>query len=119
MYLTYEEYQLYGGRLDKAAFNVFAFEACKRLDAETHGRIAEATETIKRCASRLTDLLQQSSIGDARVNSWSNDGVSESLKDVSPADYESQICRVIHDYLINETDACGVPLLYLGGVCDD
>ena len=120
MYITYEEYQKLGGGLDETAFNIYGYEAEAKVNAETHGRIdlQNVTEPVKRCIARLADLMAQADISDDKVTSWSNDGVSENIKDVSVQDYEDKINRIIRDYLANEVDADGVPLLYLGvGKC--
>ena len=117
MYLTYDEYRTYGGGLDNTAFFVHAYEAEMKVNAATHGRIKIATEPIKRCIARLTDIMAQADISTDKVTSWSNDGVSQSIKDVSADDYNAKINSIIRDYLSNEVDDKGVPLLYLGVGC--
>lgn len=116
MYITYDEYKDLGGGLDETAFNVFAYEAEMKINAETHGRITTVTEPIKRCVVRLTDIMAQADISSAKTTSWSNEGVSKSFKDVSSYEYNAKINSIIRDYLANEVDENGVPLLHLG-VC--
>jgi len=114
MLLTYDEYKELGGGLDSTAFMLYGYEAEKRIEAQTYGRIKEATEPVKRCIVRLTDIMSQADIKSDKVTSWSNDGVSQSIKTVSANEYEQKISSIIHDFLINEVDDNGVPLLYLG-----
>ena len=119
MYLTYDEYKEYGGELESTAFGLYSYEAKMKIDALAHGRAYKPTEAIKRCIVRLTDILARADIKADKVTSWSNDGVSQSIKDVSAADYNAKINSIIRDYLANEVDAEGHPLLYLGvGQCD-
>lgn len=119
MYITYDEYKEYGGGLESTAFNIYAYEAKVKIDAATYGRITHTTEPIKRCVARLTDILAKADISVDKVTSWSNDGVSQSIKDVSAADYNEKINGIIREYLANEVDEEGHPLLYLGvGKCD-
>ncbi len=119
MFLSYEEYISYGGGLDEAAFNLYGYEAQMRVSAETHNRIKNPSEAVKRCVARLADIIKSSDVGKETVTSWSNDGVSQSIKNISCEDYETQIKKVLHDYLISEVDDNGVPLLYLGVECYD
>ena len=114
MYLNYEEYKSYGGGLDEAAFCIYGYEAEQRIKAETHGRIAEASEPVKRCVARLVDIMKQADVSAEKVTSWSNDGVSQNIKDVSSEDYQKKISEIIRSYLADEVDENGVPLLYLG-----
>ena len=118
MILTYDEYKNLGGGLDNAAFNIFAFEAEKKILSKTFGRKNES-EAFKRCIVRVSDILSKADITKDKITSWSNDGVSESIKDVSLADTENSIKKIIFEYLANEVDFEGVPLLYLGGVVYD
>ena len=118
MVLSYEEYKKLGGELSNTAFSVFGFEAETKIKAETHGRITDS-EAVKRCIVRLAGILEKADVSKDKVKSWSNDGVSETVADVSLADYESQVRKIIHEYLANEVDSDGVPLLYLGGVLYD
>lgn len=115
MLLTYNEYKELGGGLDNTAFNIYSFEAEARVKAETHGRINES-EAVKRCIVRVCEIMSQADVSSKKITSWSNDGVSESIKEVSAEEYEAKIMSIIRSYLLNEVDDDGVPLLYLGGV---
>lgn len=114
MFITYEEYKKYGGGLDETAFNIYGYEAERRINAVTYGRIKAVTEPIGRCITRLADLMAKADVAEDRIASFSNDGVSQSFANISTADYESKADGIIRDYLANEVDETGVPLLYLG-----
>ena len=61
MYLTYEEYQSYGGTLDETTFADFEFEASTWIDWYTFNRLRNETEfdeRVKRCANRLIQLAK-------------------------------------------------------------
>lgn len=119
MLLTYDEYKGYGGGLDETAFKIYEYEAEKRVDTETHGRIKTVTEPVKRCVARLTDIMSKSDVTENKVTSWNNDGVSKSIKDFSADDYNNKINDIIRNYLANEVGEDGTPLLYLGVGCYD
>lgn len=119
MFITYKEYKDMGGGLDETAFNLYAYEAERKIITATHGRAKTATEAIKRCIVRLAGILAKSDIAADKVTSFSNDGVSQSIKDVSAADYAAGADSIVREYLSNEVDENGVPLLYLGVDADD
>ena len=119
MFITYEEYKNMGGGLDEAAFNLYAYEAERKIYTATHGRVKTATEAIKRCITRLISILAKSDIAADKVTSFSNDGVSQSIKDVSASDYSAAVDNIIREYLSGEVDKNGVPLLYLGVDAND
>ena len=118
MVLSYEEYRDLGGELSYTAFSVFGFEAEAKIKAVTHGRMTDS-EPVKRCIVRICNILSKADVLKDKVKSWSNDGVSETVADVSLEDYELQVKKIIHDYLASEVDSENVPLLYLGGVLYD
>ena len=114
MLLSYEDYISFGGELATSAFDRYAYEAERRICAETHGKIKTPSDAVKRCIARLAEVMAKADISQDAVTSWSNDGVSESIKSVSPEEYEAKIADIIRDYLAGEVDESGVPLLYLG-----
>ena len=60
MYLTYEEYQSYGGTLSKSAFDTFNYKAKVKIDYYTNNRLCndtEFSEKIKRTNAEIVDLL--------------------------------------------------------------
>lgn len=117
MYLTYEEYISYGGELSEAAFNKYSYQAEMKIKADTHNRIRAASEAVKRCAARLTDIF---GIADAaaedKVSSFSQDGVSLTFAARSSSECEKEADDIVYTYLIGEYAEDGTPLLYRG--CD-
>ena len=114
MLISYEEYTENGGGLSEAAFNIYCYEAERKLMSETHGRIKNVTEPILRCLVRVTDILSKCDVAQDKVTSWGNDGVSQSVKEVSAEEYAAKADTIIREYLSDEVDDNGVPLLYLG-----
>lgn len=117
MYLTYEEYQEYGGTLDETTFFDFEFEAATVINWYTFNRLRNDEgfpEEVKRCAYRLIQLAklkadalalgnQTTTVKDenghviktietsSAIASQSNDGVSISYNTVSAAEVFSKI----------------------------
>lgn len=111
MYLTYEEYQSYGGTLDETTFTDFEFEAETWIDWYTFNRLQNEDtqdERVKRCVNKLIQLAKmkadalalgsqtvqtKDSEGNvttiqttASVASQSNDGVSISYNTISASE---------------------------------
>ena len=62
-YLTYEEYRALGGTLDLMPFNLLEFEARKKIDLRTKGRLKttpteEIPFEVKTCIYKLIDKLK-------------------------------------------------------------
>ena len=119
MLVSYYEYINAGGKLDEAAYNIYGFEAERIIQSKTRGRIKTVTEPIKYCFARVCDIMQKADITVEKASSWSNDGVSGTFEKVEASDYLKKAEGIIYNYLINETDEEGTPLLYLGGVIYD
>lgn len=121
-YLTYTEYQSYGGTLTSLDFASLEFRARKRIDYLTDSRVrdmAEVPESVKRCVFALIDIDSaagiQGQIHNPTVTSFNTDGYSESYgKAVGAADAEAGMRDLIGTYLYGETDDYGTPLLYRG-----
>lgn len=109
-YLTYAEYQEYGGTLDEATFNNLEFQAEVQIDWFTFNRLQNDTTVsvrVKRCVCMLIDLINNKMIAtalpdvsggtqstmNASIASQSNDGVSISYNVVSA----SQIVEKFQD----------------------
>lgn len=120
MYLTYEEYKEMGGVLDKAAFSEYVLEAELKISAETYKRIYnvddETKDIVKACMARVIDAVKEGSEAatKARVASFNHDGLSQSFASPTPADYSARISGVISDFLSEQADLSGIPLLYRG-----
>lgn len=111
MYLTYEQYQEYGGTLDEVTFNEYEFEARSWINWYTFHRLenddVSTNEKVLRCMYKLIKLAQLKaqalSLGDqtsvittgtstttinttAPIKNQSNDGVSISYNNISASD---------------------------------
>ena len=59
-YLTYDEYEALGGNLDQTPFNLLEYEARRKIDERTLGRlknVLEIPEEVKICVFSLINLL--------------------------------------------------------------
>ena len=131
MFLTYTEYQAYGGTLDEATFNQFEFEAEAMINYRTFNRLKNETTygtAIKRCTFVLISVAQNkqaaASAGGmggqttAAVSSESNDGFSKSynVMDASKVyDIATQQAEgIIDKYLNGVLNELGQDVLYRG-----
>ncbi len=122
-YLTYGEYAEMGGICDLTAFNRFIDRACGIIDNATHNRIdcmAEVPQRAKSLCRDLVEYLARYSTSDMVVSSRSQSagGVSESESYATKTadDIYGDIQNIIYDYLGNEKDDKGTPLLYRGAM---
>lgn len=136
MYLTYYEYQAFGGTLDNATFNEFEFEARALVDWVTFNRLqgqGNYPEAVKRCMYALIKYIQsqQATLAmpssssspsgsslQAGIASQSNDGVSISYNVLSASEIVSSskdaMRDIIHQYLQGVTNELGRKVLYRG-----
>lgn len=122
MYLNKTEYETYSGKTAPADFDRLEYKAAKKLQALTHSRIDAMEvipEAVKRCMVEIMDIVsnaakvQSGSTG--AITGFSNDGYSESYgKALTPEYYDGVIFDVASDYLSEELDDTGVPLMFLG-----
>lgn len=122
VYLTYEEYEEYGGTLSDTEFSVAEFKCRKRIDRLTDCRVqsmAEIPDSVKMCMVSLINL--EASVGaEAQakkpvVTSYNTDGYSESYgKAMGVADASKAMDNIVLSMLYGELDDNGVPLLYRG-----
>lgn len=123
MYLTYDEYQSYGGTLPEADFTLAEFKARKRVDYLTDSRVenmAEAPEAVK--LAMMSIIKADGAVGvDAQagaplVASFSTDGYSENYGSAAEqtANVEKQLNAELRQLLYGVKDDEGVPLLYRG-----
>lgn len=104
MYLTYEEYTAYGGRLDNTDFGRFTYRAESELNNATFDRIKSllpVPECVKRCEFELILYLSQNAKNGAAssISGISNDGYSISYDTKKSA--EQIIYDIIFTYLGN------------------
>ena len=121
IYLTYEQYKEIGGALDLTAFNRNIDRACGIIDNATHNRIEYMAEVPQRAKALCRDLVEYlaNDFGSSKQisnHSQSAGGVSESESFVirSIEERAGEIDDMVKDYLLNEVDDNGTPLLYRG-----
>lgn len=121
-YLTFEEYQSYGGTASETAFTMLEFRARKRIDRQTFDRVqnmATVPEAVKICMMSLMTIDSkvgvEAQVENPVVTSFNTDGYSESYgKALSAEDADSSMSASIRSMLWGERDDNGVPLLYRG-----
>ena len=123
VYLTYPEYQAYGGTLSTSDFTVAEFKARKRIDYLTDCRVqdmAVVPEEVKLCvysiitANSVTGVEAQAA--NPLVSSFATDGYSESYGSAAEqiAALQKTTDAEIRHLLYGVTDDNGTPLLYRG-----
>lgn len=112
MYLSYEEYSAFGGKIIADEFDRLSFKAGCEINNATLGRckeLAEIPEEVKRCEFDLIEYFSKNTHNGitANVASFSNDGYSVSFSEEKTV--RSQIKEIIYSYLA-DTDLlyCGV-----------
>ena len=122
MYIDLSYYKTNGGKaMEDTAFPKMEFRARMLLDKLTSGRIRTmkaVPEAVKRLMVELIGLeIGQGAEATERksVTSFSNDGYSETYADPLTGEQVKEMqCSLISEYLAEETDDDGTPLLYLG-----
>lgn len=121
IYLTFEEYSTMGGVLDETAFIRNIDRACGIIDNATHNRIECMAKVPQRAKALCRDLVEYfaNDFGSSKQvsnHSQSAGGVSESESFVirSIEERAGEINDMVNDYLLNEVDNNGTPLLYRG-----
>lgn len=122
-YLTYQQYEDWGGMLDEPAFTVAEIKARARIDALTMGRVAHMREVPEQVQVAMMDIINVDGIYSASAQaaapvaaSFTTDGYSESYGSAESrtAAIEAQLTASIETLLNGITDDDGVPLLYAG-----
>ena len=123
IYLTYTEYKEIGGILEETAFNRNIDRACGVIDNATHNRIdcmADVPQRAKALCRDLVEYLARNDTTEIAVTSRSQSagGVSESESYATKTadDVYGDIQNILYDYLGNEKDDKGTPLLYRGAL---
>ena len=121
-YLTYQEYQLLGGTLEEMPFNLLEFNARKKIDERTFGRLVDKGQEykeVKLCIYNMIITLNSYSSYDTQnkaISSESTDGYSISYgtpqKSITEAK-NSELEDIIDTYLSNLI-VDDVPVLYRG-----
>ena len=121
IYLTYAEYKEIGGTLEETAFVRNVDRACGIIDNATHNRIESMTKVPQKAKALCRDLVEYiaNDFGSSKQvsnHSQSAGGVSESESFVirSIEERAGEFDDMVKDYLLNEVDDKGTPLLYRG-----
>ena len=124
-YLTYQEYQLLGGTLEEMPFNLLEFNARKKIDERTFGRLVDKGQEykeVKLCVYNMIITLNSYSSYDTQnkaISSESTDGYSISYGTPQKSTTEaknSELEDIIDTYLSNLI-VDDVPVLYRGADC--
>ena len=100
MYLTYDEYKSMGGTAEEPAFTRLCTAACGRIDRLTHGRIHgldEVPEAVRLAAFELIHRAESYEAEDARMASFTNDGMSVSYVQETAPQRDSSLNSVVID----------------------
>ena len=121
-YLTYQEYKALGGTLDEMPFNLLEYNARKKIDERTFGRLVDKGQEyqeVKLCVYNMITTLNSYSSYDTQnkaISSESTDGYSISYGTPQKSTTEaknSELEDVINSYLANVV-IDNVPVLYRG-----
>lgn len=124
-YLEYNEYTGLGGTLDQTPFNLLEYNARKKIDERTFGRLQNLDnipEEVKICVFELINVLNSYSISETEnkaISSENIDGYSISYNTPSKSITEaknSELEAIINTYLSN-TEIDNIPVLYRGTEC--
>ena len=124
-YLTYQEYLALGGTLDEMPFNLLEYNARKKIDERTFGRLVDKGQEyqeVKLCVYKMITTLNSYSSYDTQnkaISSESTDGYSISYGTPQKSTTEaknSELEDVINSYLANVV-IDNVPVLYRGADC--
>lgn len=109
-YLEYSEYINIGGKLSADVFNLLEYEARKKIDSLTSGRLKDLTEQVeevKRCVFKLISVKNGIN---TTVKSESVDGYSVTSID----NIELALINIVEEYLSECYLDDGTPYLYRG-----
>ena len=122
-YLTYEQYQAWGGTLDESAFNLAEIKARARIDALTMGRVKAMAAVPEQVQAAMMEIITVDGTYSASaqasapvVASFTTDGYSESYGSAESrtAAIEKQLTGSILTLLDGVLDDNGVPLTFAG-----
>ena len=122
MYIDRTYYKANGGtEMDDAAFSRNEYRARKIVDRLTQNRVtkmAQVPEAVQRLMVELVTMEATqgaAALENQPVSSFSNDGYSETYAQPLTAEMVKQLeMDLVVDYLAEETDDNGTPLLFLG-----
>ena len=121
-YLTYQEYLALGGTLDEMPFNLLEYNARKKIDERTFGRLVDKGQEykeVKLCVYNMIITLNSYSSYDTQnkaISSESTDGYSISYGTPQKSVVEAkngELEDIMNSYLANIV-IDNVPVLYRG-----
>ena len=122
-YLTYDEYEEFGGTLTEQEFPMAEFKARKMIDYWTDCRVqnmASVPEAVKRSMMQVISYEQTYGV-DAQaahplLASFNTDGYSENYGSMTEQNSQAAagLYNSVRNLLYGEKDDNGVPLLYRG-----
>lgn len=121
-YLTYEEYAEIGGTLDLTAFKRNIDRACAFLDLHTFSRLnnVKISSKVKACVRDLVEYRASNNEAEKSISSTNQSAgsVSESVSYAvkSMDEINAEMLNIVYEYLANEIDNCGTPLMYRGAM---
>ena len=107
MYLTYAEYQGWGGMLDEQKFERAEFRARLKIDNMTHNRLQDedpVREVVKRLVFELIESVYGVASDESKYKSVSEGGIS-----ITYADNLNNADDLILDFLGSEEDLITPP----------
>ena len=122
-YLSYAEYQQYGGDMSETDFTLAEFKARSRIDYLTLGRVKymetvpEEVKLAMMCLMRVDSKFSaDAQVYNALVASFSTDGYSESYgsADAQASTAQKMANEQATRMLFGVLDDNGVPLIYRG-----
>lgn len=122
-YLTYAEYQAFGGTMTETAFNVAEVKARARIDSMTQGRVARMQTVPEAVQIAMMEIIGVDATYSASAQasnpiaaSFTTDGYSESYGSAESrtASVESRLNSDLETLLGGLVDDEGTPLLYAG-----
>ena len=122
-YLTYEQYQAWGGTLSESAFNLAEIRARARIDAMTQKRVAYMREVPEVVQAAMMEIITVDGTYSASAQasapvaaSFTTDGYSESYGSAESrtAAIEKQLTDSILTLLDGVLDDEGMPLTFAG-----
>ena len=122
-YLTYAQYQAWGGTLEEAAFNLAEIKARARIDAMTQKRVAYMQTVPEQVQAAMMEIItvDQTYSASAQASSpvaasFTTDGYSESYGSAESrtAAIEKQLTGSILTLLDGVLDDEGTPLTFAG-----
>lgn len=124
-YLTFEEYQSYGGQLDEPTFNREELKAQQKIDFITNNRLVNDTvipEPVKIAIYEVMLLFKEKENYEnpesQNVTGFSNDGVSVTFENQSVKEYQesfdNRLSAKVKELLFGVSNEAGISLLYRG-----